>query len=399
MNKYSMVMKKYNFDEVIERRGSNCIKHDRMMRVFGATDLQAMWVADMDFRTPDFVMDAINERSKHEVLGYTFGGDGYWEAVQMWLEGHYGIKAERRDLHFVSGIVSGIAYAIQAFTEVGDGVMVMTPIYPPFLNLPKGSGRRLVWSDLKVVDGRFEIDWDDFEMKVKGCKLLLLSNPHNPAGRVWSESELGRIAELCAGNGVTVVADEIHADLVLKGYCHKSFVTVSEAARKCGVLFMAPSKTFNIAGLSSSVCYIGDEDLRRRFYDGYLDVYEVANGNVYAFVGAEAAFRYGEDWRRQMLDYVEENRAVMEDFVGRNMPKVEVMRTEASFLSWMYFGGYGLSHGEMRRRLIEVAKVGLNDGTSFGGERFGNWFRLNFGCPRSELLLGLGKIASMLEKI
>lgn len=392
-------MKRYDFDEVIERKGTNCIKHDGMIRGFGSNDLQAMWVADMDFRSPDFVMEAIRKRSEHEVLGYSFGSESYWEVVKNWLKKHYKIEAEKSSLHFVSGIVSGIAFALQAYSKVGDKVMVMTPIYPPFLNLPNNTGREVVKSDLKIVNGRFEIDWDDFEAKVKDCKILLLSNPHNPAGRVWCKEELKRIAEVCDKNGVVVIADEIHADLVLKGKEHTSFMTVSDAAKHCGVMFMAPSKTFNIAGLSSSICYVSNEDLRKQFYDDYLDAYEVANGNVYAFVGAEAAFKYGEDWLKQLLEYLDENRNVVEQFAKDRMPKLEVMHTEASFLSWMNFAGYGLSHKEMRNRLINEAKVALNDGTTFGGERYENWFRLNFGCPRKQLLEALEKIAKMLDRI
>lgn len=389
----------YNFDEIIERRGTNCVKHDGMLRDFGSNDLQALWVADMDFRSPDFVMEAIKDRSAHEVLGYTFGGVSYWKAVSDWLSRRYAIEADPGSLHFVPGIVAGIAFAIQTFTQVGEGVMVMTPIYPPFLNLPKNSGRKLVITALKTVKGRFEIDWEDFEQKVRESKMLLLSNPHNPTGRVWSREELQKIAAICDKNKVIVISDEIHADLVLKGFQHTSFVTVSEAAKRCGVMFMAPSKTFNIAGLGSSVCYVGNETLRKRFYEQYLDVFEVANGNVYAFVAAEAAFRYGEDWLRQLMDYLDNNRVALENFVVKRMPKVVVMQTEASFLAWMYFGNYNLTHEEMRRRLIEEAKVALNDGTTFGGECYGNWFRLNFGCPRAKLTVALEKIATMLDHI
>ena len=390
-------MKKYNFDEIIERRGTNCIKHDGMVRDFGSNDLQAMWVADMDFRSPDFVMEAIRKRSEHEVLGYSFGGLDYWKAVKQWLSKRYGIEAKKGSLHFVPGIVSGIAYALQAFTKVGDGVMVMTPVYPPFLHLPEGSGRRLVCSALLTKNNRFEIDWEDFERKAKDCKMLILSNPHNPAGRIWSKDELARMAEICDRNGMVVISDEIHADLVLPGHRHNPFITVSDAARRCGVMFMAPSKTFNIAGLSSSICYIANEELRRRFYDEYLDVYEVANGNVYAFVGAEAAFANGEDWLNQLLEYLEGNRVAMTEYVEAHMPKVVMMQPEASFLMWMNFGGYGLEHAEMKRKLIEEAGVAMNDGTAFGGAQYGNWFRFNFGCPRAKMIEALEKIAKMLD--
>lgn len=386
-------MKKYNFDEIIERRGTSCVKHDMMDRIFGTNDLIPMWVADMDFRSPDFVLDAIKERCKHEVLAYTFGSDSYFEAITGWLARHYSVSAQKNELHFVPGIVAAIAFAIQAFTEKEDGILIMTPVYPPFVDLPNYAKRRLVCSPLKTVEGRFAIDFDDFEKKARDCKLLLLSNPHNPGGTVWSRDDLQRIDAICRKTGTIVISDEIHADLVLPGYKHTSFTTVSPEAKGNTITFVAPSKTFNIAGMGSSVAYIPDESLRNTYF-GYLDGYEVANGNVFAYTAAEAAYRHGDDWLLQAREYIAGNVEFTIDFLNKNLPEVVAMRPEASFLVWIDFRPTEFCYEEIKRRLLEVGKVALNDGYTFGGEQYKGFFRLNIGCPRAVLGQALERIAA-----
>lgn len=382
----------YNFDEIIERRGTDCFKWDALKTFFGREDVTPMWVADMDFRSPDFVMEAIRKRCEHEVLGYTMPSKGYWQAVTSWLEKHYNIKTTKENLHFIPGIVAGISYALLCLTQPGDKVLVTTPVYPPFLNLPKESGRTLVCSPLKIVDGRFAIDFDDFVRKAKGCKLFIMSNPHNPAGTVWGAEVLQHIAEICEQHKVIVISDEIHADLTLPGHTHVSYSSVSNK----GITFMAPSKTFNIAGLGSSVCYIADETLRKRFF-GWLDALGVAGGNIFAFTAAEAAFAHGEDWLRQMLEYLSENVKTLEQFLTERMPKVKAVLPEASYLAWLNFSDYGYSHKELADKLLNEAKVALNDGTTFGGKDYECCFRLNLGCPKSMLLDALERIAAAIK--
>lgn len=385
-------MKKYDFDEIIERRGTSCVKHDMMDRIYGTNDLTAMWVADMDFRSPDFVVDAIRQRLGHEVLAYTFGSDSYFAAVINWLKSHYHVEAQKHELHYVPGIVAAIAFAIQAFTEKGDRIMIMTPVYPPFVDLPTYAGRELVCTPLKTEGGRFAIDFDDMERKSEGCKLLLLSNPHNPGGTVWSPDDLRRIDAICRKSGTIVISDEIHADLTLPGHSHTSFTTLGDEARANTITFIAPSKTFNIAGMGSSIAYIPDEGLRRRYF-GYLDGYEVANGNVFAYTAAEAAYRYGEDWLAQVKDYIAGNVDFTLDYLHEHMPSVVAMKPEASFLVWLDLRPTGLPYEEIKRRLLEVAKVALNDGLAFGGEQYKGFFRLNIGCPRAVLADVLNRIA------
>lgn len=381
-------MKRYDFDEVLDRRGTDCVKHDGMKPYFGSDELLPMWVADMDFRSPDFVMEAIRNRCSHEVLGYARPSDSYYDTMLRWLRNHYRIEAAREEVHYIPGIVAGIAFVIQSLTRPGDKILVMNPVYPPFLNLPQSGGRELVCSCLKVEEGRFAIDFDDLDAKAEGCRLMILSNPHNPGGTVWSPSDLARIAEICSRRNVIVIADEIHADLTLPGHTHTSFSTVSRAAREISLTFIAPSKTFNIAGLASSLCYVPDPDLRSRLY-GYLDGYELANGSVFAFVGAEAAFSQGEEWLGQLLAYLQGNADLMKDFLRSEMPEVHAVMPEASFLPWLDFGPYGLAREVLVQKIYGEAKVALNDGITFGGSRYGCCFRMNIGCPRSVLLHAL----------
>lgn len=385
-------MKRYNFDEPIERRGTDCFKWDALKAMYGRGDVTPMWVADMDFRSPDFVMEALRRRCDHEVLGYTMPSEGYWQAVTAWLAKHYDIQTHKENLHFIPGIVAGIAYSLLCLTQPGDKVLVTTPVYPPFLNLPKESGRTLVGSPLKIVGGRFEIDFEDFERKAEDCKLLILSNPHNPAGTVWGSKVLKKIADICERNGLLVISDEIHADLTLPGHHHVSYSTVSEAAAHHSLTFMAPSKTFNIAGLGSSVCFIANETLRKRFF-GWLDALGVAGGNIFAFTAAEAAFKDGEEWLQQMLEYLNENVQTLKQFLQERMPRVKAVLPESSYLAWLDFSDYGLSHKELADKLLNEAKVALNDGTTFGGTAYEHCFRLNLGCPKSMLLDALERIA------
>lgn len=386
----------YDFDEIIPRKGTGCVKHDMLKELYRRDDLLPMWVADMDFRTPDFIVEALRKRLDHEVLGYALPTDSYWDTMCHWLQEHYAINCRREELHFIPGIVAGIAYVIQAFTQPGDRLLVTTPVYPPFLNLPKTGGRKVECSPLKVVDGRFAVDFDDLERRAQGCQWMILSTPHNPGGTVWGEETLRRIADICHRHGVRVIADEIHADMTLPPHRHVSYSTVSPEAREESITFVAPSKTFNMAGLGSSVCYCPNEGLRKRFF-GYLDGFDVAGGNIFAFVGAEAAFGEGETWRKEMLEYLKGNVALLRDFLTEHMPKATAILPEASYLAWLDLKGYGLTHEELSDRLVNRARVALNDGTTFGGDAYRQCFRINLGCPRSTLREALERIASALN--
>ena len=252
---------KYNFDEIIDRRGTESVKWDAVSERWGRNDLLPMWVADMDFRTPPFVMEALRKRLEHEVLGYTFACEEWYTSIINWLQNRHGWKVKREELTFMPGIVRGLAFAIQCFTEKGDKVMVMPPVYHPFFLVTEKNKREVVYSPLVLRDGQYYIDFDRFRKDIQGCKLLILSNPHNPGGRVWTREELEQIAEICYESKTLVISDEIHADLTLPPYQHITFALVSEKARQNSLVFMSPSKAFNMPGLASSYCIIENKEI------------------------------------------------------------------------------------------------------------------------------------------
>ena len=386
-------MKVYDFDTIPARKGTYCVKHDMTPEVFGTDDLLPMWVADMDFKTPDFIMEAIRKRCEHEVLGYTFAPDGYKMTVLNWFQSRYGIATKWNRMRFVPGIVQGIAFVLQAFTRPGDKVLITTPVYPPFINVPHRTGRVFVSSPLKTANGRFTFDFEDLERKAEGCKVMILSNPHNPGGTVWTKEELAQVADICLLKHVLVISDEIHADLTYPAYHHTSFATVSEAAERNSITFFAPSKTFNIAGLHSSVSYVPDEGIRKEFY-GFLDHNELSLGNIFGYYAAEAAFAHGEEWLQQLLEYLQGNIDAAEQFLKENCPEITFMRPQASFLLWMDFRKWNLPQKDLERKLIYDAKIGLNNGTDFGPDGAG-FMRMNIGTNRATVMEGLRRIASI----
>ncbi|MDL2227510.1 PatB family C-S lyase [Odoribacter sp. OttesenSCG-928-L07] len=388
---------RYNFDEIIDRSGTHNVKHDLAPKVFGTNDIIPMWVADMDFRTPDFIVDALKERCNHELFGYTFAYDGYISTVLSWLEKRYDLPATKENIHFIPGIVAGISFCIQAFTNEDDKILIQTPVYPPFINLPKNNNRQLVTSKLKIENGRFAIDFVDFIEKIKGCKMMILCNPHNPGGTAWSEEDLQRIARICHKNNVLVISDEIHADLILPQHKHHSFASVSQEAKDCSITFMAPSKTFNIAGLSSSIACVFNDNIREKFF-GYLNGYEIANGNIFAFVACEAAFKNGENWLFQLTSYLQNNCDYLKNFTENHLPMLKVIIPEASYLAWIDFNALGMAHNDLKKFLIHEAKVGLNSGTDFGDDYEG-FMRMNIGCPLSVLKTALDNIKTAINNL
>lgn len=383
----------YNFNDIPARKGTFCVKHDMTREVFGTEDLLPMWVADMDFKTPDFILDAIRKRCDHEVLGYTFAPDSYKMAVLNWFQKRYGIATKWNKMHFIPGIVQGIAFVLQTFTVPGDKVLITTPVYPPFINVPHRTGRVFVSSSLKTDNGRFTFDFEDLDRKAQGCKVMILSNPHNPGGTVWTKEELSQVADICLKHHVLVISDEIHADLTYPEFHHTSFTTVSEAALHNSITFFAPSKTFNMAGLASSVCYVPDEEIRKTFF-GFLDHNELSLGNIFGYYAAEAAFAHGEEWLQQLLEYLQGNIDTAEQFLKENCPEITFMRPQASFLLWMDFRAWHLSQKDLERKLIYDAKIGLNNGTDFGPEGEG-FMRMNIGTNRETVLEGLRRICSV----
>lgn len=388
---------KYNFDEIIPRKNSDCLKYDKMQEMFGTDDALSMWIADMDFRTPPFVIEALRKRLDHEVLGYTFCSPKWKPAIQSWVSRRYGWNVKEEEIGFVGGIVPAISFAVQCFTAPNDKILIQPPVYHPYHHVVKDLGRTLVYNPLRLVDGQYEIDFEDFERKAVGCKLFLLCNPHNPGGRVWNADELSRIADICAKNGVIVISDEIHCDMALTGYKHTVFATVSDVAAQNSVTLMAASKTFNIAGLKSSYHIIQNEDLRKQ-YSEYLTRSELDTAHLFATTAVAVAYNEGDEWLAQMLQYVEENIAFLDNYLKENMPKISFIRPQASYLVFLDARELGLPQEKLVNFFLKEAKVAMNDGTMFGQEGAG-FMRMNLGCPRATLEQALKQIKAAYDRL
>lgn len=376
-------MKKYNFDEIVDRTGSNSLKYDARAMFFGKEDVLPLWVADMDFRTPDFIVEAIRKRANHEIFGYTFRPATYNQSIVNWLKKrhNWGIKPEW--ISFSPGVVAGLTIAIQALSEEGDGVIVQPPVYNPFYDSIKGTNRQMVENPLKLENGRYYFDLDDLRAKITpATKLLLLSNPHNPGGMAWSNDELLALAQVCLEHKIIIISDEIHSDLIFEGHKHTPVASLSdEIAQNC-VTLMAPSKTFNTAGLTTSFVVIPNKRLFVA-YERVMRLPHLHMGNIFGTVALEAAYTHGEEWLTQLLVYLQDNYKLLETFFAEKLPKVKVMRPEATYLIWIDFSAYNLTDDDLNKKLVD-AGLGLNRGTQFGKQGSG-FMRMNIGCPRSVL--------------
>lgn len=376
-------MKNYNFDELVDRTNTNSIKYDARKQFFGAEDVLPLWVADMDFKTPDFIIQALKQRLEHEVLGYTFRGDSYADAIINWLDQRHGWKVDKEWISFSPGVVAGLTLAIDTYSKPGDEVIVQPPVYFPFFDSVKGMGRKMIENPLKLENGRYTFDLDDLKSKITPkTKMLLLCNPQNPGGMVWTKAELEAMANVCLENKVLIVSDEIHSDLVFEGHRHIPLPTLSEEIANNCVVCMAGSKTFNIAGLTTSFVVIPNKKLFVR-YERTLKVPHLHMGNIFGSLALETAYREGADWVDQMVDYLEENYRFLESFLKENLPQVVPMKPEATYLIWLDFSAFNLSDEELNDKLIK-AGVGLNRGVQFGKQGSG-YMRINIGCPKATL--------------
>lgn len=390
-------MKQYNFDEIIDRRNTYSVKHDQLKERFGRDDLLSLWVADMDFRTPDFIINALKERCGHEVFGYTFAPDSYYESIMQWVQYRYHWEISRDWISYIPGIVKGIAFVLDCFTQPGDRVIIQPPVYHPFRLVPEGMGREVVYNPLKEVDGHYQMDFEQLESVIdQKCKVLILCSPHNPGGIVWPKETLARLAEICSRHDILVISDEIHAEMVYPGNRQIPFPTVSDTAAANCITFMAPSKTFNIAGIVSSYAIVPDEKLRDKFYS-YLKARELSDGTIFAYTATTAAYTYGAEWLQQMRQYVIANMHFVDDFLQRNIPRIKVYPAQASFLLWLDCRELGLNQEALVDLFINQAHLALNDGSIFGKEGTG-FMRLNIGCPRSVLEEAMCALKKAIDK-
>ena len=389
----------YDFDRHIERKGTDCVKYDAIYKQLGRCDVVPLWIADMDFETPPFVIRAIENRLRQRVLGYTCPSEGFYKSIINWMQRRHDVRLESKDIHFVPGIVPAIHHAICALTEKGDKVLIQPPVYHPFAHIIDVNERVRVDNPLRVVNGRFEMDYDDLDRKLEGCKMMILCNPHNPGGTVWAKEELQQVAALCKKHNVIVISDEIHSDMTHCGHKYTPFVNVSDDARDICISLNAPSKTFNMPGVIVSYSYTLNPTLRRRYYT-FLDQADVAISNVFACDCLEACYSdEGERWLDQMLDYVVRNIGFAKDYLAANCPRIKPMEAEASFLLFLDNSEMPCATAdELYDFYLNKAGLYLNEGHTFGcgGEKF---MRLNVALPRAELQKALDRLKAAYDAV
>ena len=378
-----------NFDEIIDRRGTASIKYDFAAERGYPKDILPFWVADMDFRAPAPVLDALTRRTAHGIFGYTQVKDDYFSVLQHWFRTHHSWDIARPDLVITPGVVFAIATAIRAYTEPNDAVLIQQPVYYPFANIIRDNGRTLVDNTLKLENGRYEIDFTDFEQKIveNKVKLFILCSPHNPVGRVWQRSELERIAGICLRHRVIVVADEIHEEFVRPGFTHTPFAALSPEAAAITVTCTSPSKTFNLAGLQISNIFIRNDTLRRKFR-AELGKTGYDEPNTLGLSAAHAAYEHGAPWLRELLAYIETNYAHTAAYLAEHLPQVVIIAPEGTYLLWLDFRAYGLTDKELNDKIIHEANLWFDDGPIFGAGGSG-FQRINIACPWETLKEGL----------
>lgn len=382
----------YDFDKIIDRSGTDALKTDALQERYGRPDLLPLWVADMDFETPHFITDALRQRLDHSLFGYTMEPHDYWPTVIQWIEDHHGWKVDPNWISYIPGIVKGIGMAINVFVAEDEKVIIQPPVYHPFRLTPEGNHRQVVYNPLKeTADGSYEMDFDNLAQVCDDkCRMLILSNPHNPAGICWSADTLRRLAHFCHEHHIIVLSDEIHCDMALWGNRHVPFASVSPEAAQCSITFGAPTKTFNMAGIVSSYAIVPDTTLRRKFFS-WLQANELNEPTLFAPIATIAAFKHGEPWRKEMIAYIEHNVEFVENYLRQHIPAIKPWRPQASFLVWLDCRPLGLSHDQLVDLFVNQAHLALNDGAMFGKEGSG-FMRLNIGCPKALLARALNQL-------
>lgn len=392
-------MNKYDFDTIIDRRGTSAIKYEWLDGMFGRHDVSPLWIADLDFAVCPDIVNGLRRRLDHPILGYYACPDSYWNSLKAWLMRRHGMKTSRAEMTFIPGVVKGIAYCVNFFTKKGDKILIQPPVYHPFRVVIEGNGREVVENPLIFDGNTYKMDLEHLAATIERerPKIMILCNPHNPIGIQWDRDTLAEVAAICRKAGVIVVSDEIHGDLMLYNRRHIPFIDSCDDAREIGIMLGAPSKTFNIPGLVSSWMIIKNPSLRSEFFN-WLEINEFSAPMMISALGAEEAYNHGEQWLVEMLKYIEGNLEFAIDYVEQNIPGVKIVRPEASFLLWVDFRGLGLCQKELMDMLLDKAHIALNDGTMFGkqGEGFA---RLNIGCPRIVLAQALDHIRTAVRAV
>lgn len=383
----------YDFDEIIDRTGTNSLKYDFARERGKPDDLIPLWVADMDFRAPQEVVDALKAKADHGIFGYSEPKENYFAALGNWCRSRYGWACEPKNFLLTCGVVHALATLVRILTREGDAVLICQPVYYPFAGTIRANRRKLVVSELKNDDGRYSVDLEDFERKIaeNDVKVFILCNPHNPVGRVWTQEELETLGDVCLKHGVFVVSDEIHADFIYGNARHTVFASIKPEFEKNCAVCTAPSKTFNLAGLHIANTYLADPALRRKFL-AELDAQGYSQSNVMGIVACRAAYEHGAPWLDALRGYLQGNLDFVRGFLRERAPKIRLVEPEGTYLIWLDFRALGLSDAEIKNRMLNDAKLWLDDGYIFGAG--GNGFqRVNIACPRALLERALIRLA------
>ncbi|MGG4091520.1 MalY/PatB family protein [Paenibacillus lautus] len=388
---------KYDFDRRIDRTGTASYKWDQSEKLFGRSNILPLWIADMDFEPPKEVVEAIKRRAEHGIYGYTMRPQSYYDAIVGWLLRRHGWRIEQDWLSSSPGVVPALSLAVQTFTQPGDGVILQSPVYYPFYDVIRMNGREVMNNPLILQEGRYEINFELLEKQAAaGAKVLLLCTPHNPGGRVWTRGELERVAEICTKHGLLVVADEIHHDLVFSGHKHVPYASLSEECAQHSITCIAPSKTFNLAGLQAAAVVIPNADIRRQ-YNAALKTLSIHRESYFGLTATEASYTHGDEWLDQLLVYLEGNRDALLAYVKEHLPQVKAMSPEGTYTVWLDCTAISDKPAELKQLMFDKAGVAFIEGSLFG-EQGAGYLRVNLACPRALLLKALDKFAGAIQE-
>lgn len=388
---------KYNFDEVIDRSGNRAAKYDERIKKFGTADVIPLWVADMDFKTAQPIIDGLKAKAEEGIWGYTSRPDSYFEAICSWQERRNGWKIDKSLVSWSLGVVPALSAIVKVFSQPGDKVMIQTPVYSEFYDVTEAWGRQVVENQLVEKDGSWTVDFEDFEKKAKEVKIFLLCSPHNPLGIVWTKEQLQKMAEICIANNVLMVSDEIHSDLIFHGKKHIPTATVTEEIGKHIISCISGTKTFNLAGLQASTTVFPNADIKKKFDTFWMNM-DIHRNNAFSSVAMEIAFNQGEEWLEQLLEYLDGNFELIRSYCAENIPQIKPNIPDATYLVWLDCRDLGMDNETLRKFMIEKAGLGLNEGYTFGRSLSG-YMRLNAACPRSVLEKALGQLKAAVDAL
>jgi cysteine-S-conjugate beta-lyase len=388
----------WNFDETSDREGTNCIKYDLRKETFGVKDVIPMWVADMDYNTPDFIVKYLQNRLNHEIYGYSLRPPEYYLSIIDWLKTRHNWQIEKEWICFCPGIVPALNFCTLAFTQPDDNIIVQPPVYFPFFSAAEAHGRKLIYNRLTESEGKWIMDYDSLIAAIDGkTKMIFISNPHNPVGRVWAPDELTKLADICLKNNILIISDEIHCDLVLPGYTHTPLASLSDKIAENTITCIAPSKTFNLAGLSTSSVIISNPVLRRSF-NRIVETLHIGSGNIFGTIASIAAYSHGHQWVDALLEYIDHNIDFVEDYCRKMIPEIIPVQPEATYMIWLDCRKFGMTGNELQHFFVNRAGIGMNEGSTFGpgGEGF---MRMNVATTHQTVMRAMEQIEKAVSSL